>query len=141
MTTKGMKFDDGKLDYSLLDDAAMDEFVAVLTVGAVKYDADNWRKVPGWKRRYVAAIRRHLSAFLQGEELDAETTLHHLAHAHCDVHFLLALTLEEKPHLRQSMKKRLESGLKIAREARAKRVAREEAYAYLFSRKGKKPRP
>lgn len=41
----GMKFDTGKLSYSLLPQAALSWTVAVLTYGSVKYDRSNWAKV------------------------------------------------------------------------------------------------
>lgn len=59
----------------------------VLTHGAKKYDANNWQKVEGW--RYKGAIRRHLSQHYLGEDNDKDSGLPHLAHALCNVAFLL----------------------------------------------------
>lgn len=61
----------------------------VLTFGARKYDADNWRKVPNARARYVDAALRHVLAFMMGERLDPESGEHHLAHAACCMLFVL----------------------------------------------------
>jgi hypothetical protein len=84
---KGIKFDQDKPDYSLLPFAAMDDVVRVLTYGAKKYDRFNWRNVE--RHRYEAAALRHISAYKQGEIMDPETGLNHLAHAMCSLLFLM----------------------------------------------------
>ena len=89
--TKGMKFDAGKLDYTLVPWDGAEEIVKVLEFGAKKYDRDNWRKVEFANTRYLAAAFRHLTAYCMGEKVDAETGLSHLAHAGCCILFLLAL--------------------------------------------------
>lgn len=87
----GVKHDTGKLRYDLVPAKALAEVVAVLTHGASKYDDENWYKVlkePNGPRRYYAAVMRHLEAWRQGEVVDKETGLHHLAHATCCLMFL-----------------------------------------------------
>ena len=84
----GRKFDMGKLEYDLIPPYALEEMVKVLTTGAQKYAADNWRMVPEANRRYFAAAQRHLWAWKRGEIKDAETGIHHLAHAACNLFFL-----------------------------------------------------
>ena len=86
--TKGRKFDGGKLEYGLLPPYALEEVVKVLTFGAQKYERDNWQKVPDSKRRYFDALQRHAWAWKQGEQLDPESGIHHLAHAMCCLMFL-----------------------------------------------------
>ncbi len=51
------------------------------------FGAENWRKVDQLERRYMGAAMRHLNAFRQGETHDAESGLHHLAHAMCCLAF------------------------------------------------------
>ena len=87
-TTQGRKFDGGKLEYGLLPPYALKETVKVLTFGAQKYERDNWQKVPDSKRRYFDALQRHLWAWKEGEEVDPESGIHHLAHAMCCLMFL-----------------------------------------------------
>lgn len=87
-TTGGRKFDGGKLQYGLLPPLALAETVKVLTFGAEKYEPDNWKHVPDSKRRYFDAMQRHMWAYKQGEKLDKESGIHHLAHAMCCLMFL-----------------------------------------------------
>ena len=87
-TTGGRKFDGGKLEYGLVPPLALKEMVKVLTFGAQKYERDNWQRVPDSKRRYFDALQRHLWAWKEGEELDPESGIHHLAHAMCCLFFL-----------------------------------------------------
>jgi hypothetical protein len=85
---KGRKFDGGKLEYGLLPPLALEETVKVLTFGAQKYERDNWQKVPDANRRYFDALQRHVWAWKQGEQIDPESGIHHLAHAMCCLMFL-----------------------------------------------------
>jgi hypothetical protein len=87
-TTGGRKFDGGKLEYGLLPPLALKATVDVLTLGAQKYERDNWKKVPDSKRRYFDAMQRHIWAWKEGEVVDFETGRHHLAHAMCCLMFL-----------------------------------------------------
>lgn len=84
----GRKFDGGKLEYGLLPPLALEEVVKVLTFGAQKYERDNWQRVPDSKRRYFDALQRHVWAWKQGEQIDQESGLPHLAHAMCCLMFL-----------------------------------------------------
>ena len=88
---KGMKFDSGKLDYTLVPWDGMDEVVKVLEFGAKKYARDNWKKVEHAETRYLAAAFRHIIKYNEGEVADKETGLSHLAHATCCMLFLLAM--------------------------------------------------
>jgi hypothetical protein len=87
--SEGKKFDGGKTRHELLDDDAIEGLARVLTFGAQKYAADNWRKGIEW-RRLIGAARRHLAAFSRGEDLDPESGLPHLDHLACCVMFLSA---------------------------------------------------
>lgn len=60
----------------------------VLTYGAKKYDDHNWRKGIPFSVTYAAAMR-HLLKFHKGIDLDAESGLHHLKHAACNILMLL----------------------------------------------------
>lgn len=86
--TVGVKHDDGKVQIALMPTEALEEIAAVFTFGAKKYAADNWRK--GFTfRRVASACLRHLFAWLRGEDKDPETGLSHLAHAACNLMFLI----------------------------------------------------
>jgi hypothetical protein len=92
----GVKYDQDKPEWTLVPFKAFDEVVKVLTIGARKYSPDNWKKVPDARRRYINAAFRHMSAYVSGEKLDAETGKSHLAHAICCMLFLLAFDIEGK---------------------------------------------
>ena len=92
----GFKFDGGKPRYDLEQVLATEEVMKVLTFGAKKYAPDSWRLVPEFERRYYAAARRHLAAYMRGELVDPESGLSHLAHAITGLSFLLEHELENK---------------------------------------------
>ncbi len=84
--TEGRKFDGDKLRYDLLPFDVIDELVKDLTYGAAKYEANNWQKVDA--SRYKAALMRHMSAYMQGEEIDKESGLPHIVMVMCNAMFL-----------------------------------------------------
>lgn len=89
--TTGEKHDAEKPRWDLLPTGAVGAIVDVLTFGARKYAPHAWRNVPEGKRRYLAAAYRHITAWHQGETLDPESGLPHLAHAGCCLLFLAEL--------------------------------------------------
>lgn len=70
--------------FDLIPAWALEEIARVYGRGAQKYTDDNWRKGYPW-RLSIGAMLRHISLWRQRNSLDAETRLHHLAHAawHC----------------------------------------------------------
>ena len=86
----GVKFDGDKPRMDLLDAGAIEQLAQVLTFGAQKYAAWNWKKGIS-KSRLLAAAFRHLFAYLRGEDKDRESGLSHVAHAMCCCMFLLGL--------------------------------------------------
>ena len=95
-TSEGLKYDSEKPKMNLLPPKAIVEISKVLTFGAAKYDAENWRKLDDLQNRYTAGALRHIFAHMDGEELDPETNLSHLAHAMCCLLFKLEIELEER---------------------------------------------
>lgn len=89
--------DAGKPDLTLLAvlpyEAAI-EVAKVMEFGAEKYGWNNWRGGMKW-RRITASTLRHVFAWLQGEDIDKESGLHHLAHAACDILFALHYTIHK----------------------------------------------
>jgi len=88
------KFDGGKLMWDLLMWNGVKEIVRILTFGAEKYGAYSWKEVEGSRERYYAALLRHITAWFMGEENDPESGCHHLAHAGCNLLFLLSNDLQ-----------------------------------------------
>lgn len=91
----GVKHDQAKPRWDLLPIRETEEVVHVLTLGAVKYADDNWKKVDNARNRYFAALMRHVTAWWTGETFDPETKRHHLAHAICCCMFLMWFDLEK----------------------------------------------
>jgi len=93
----GMKFDTDKLRIDLVPPGPIEALAAVLTYGAKKYKPNNWRSVE--PERYVAAFERHWLAYRQGEILDPESKLPHLAHCMTNLAFLLELKYKPERQL------------------------------------------
>lgn len=85
---QGVKFDQNKPPVSLIPSNALIEESKILAYGAKKYDKHNWRKGMDWSR-LIDATFRHLLAFSDGEDIDPESGLSHLAHARCSLGFLI----------------------------------------------------
>jgi hypothetical protein len=82
-----VKADTGKPALSLIPSSALFGMGAVLTFGAKKYAAHNWRKGMDWSR-LLDALLRHTMAVVDGEDTDQETGLPHVYHAMCCLAFL-----------------------------------------------------
>lgn len=87
--TAGRKHDSNKPRYSLLPTGTVNQVIQVLEYGAVKYEIDNWQRVPSARTRYYDAAMRHIDDWWNGSEVDEESSLPHLAHAICCLLFLL----------------------------------------------------
>jgi hypothetical protein len=85
----GAKYDDGKLDLTLVPPELEEAVALVMMYGAKKYARHNWKEVNDAPRRYFAAMERHIKAFKRGNELDPESGLPHLSHAATCMAFLL----------------------------------------------------
>lgn len=86
--SNGVKHDNEKPMMALLSPFALEQIAQVMTFGAKKYSADNWRG--GFKySRLISAVLRHITAYMRGEAKDPETGLSHLAHASCGLMMLL----------------------------------------------------
>lgn len=83
-----VKNDAGKPRMGLLPPWALESVAKVLTFGAKKYRAHNWRRVDV-RSRYLDATLRHLGEYQKGRDIDPDSGLRHLAHAACSVLFLL----------------------------------------------------
>lgn len=90
--SEGRKFDTGKDPWHLLPFDAIRGIVAVLRFGAGKYGDRNWEAGMAWSRCY-SALFRHMTAWWEGEDKDAETGYSHLWHAGCCIVFLIAFEI------------------------------------------------
>lgn len=85
--TGGLKYDKEKPRTDLLDPDWMTSVADVLTFGAKKYAAHNWRGGIAYSRLIAAALR-HLFAIMRNEDTDPESGLPHTAHLSCCIMFL-----------------------------------------------------
>lgn len=76
---QGLRFNEGKLRYDLLEPYAVEQLVKIFTRGAQKYAPNNWLKGLPWMD-VVASLERHLAEFKKGVDFDEETKLLHMAH-------------------------------------------------------------
>lgn len=83
------KFDTDKPRWDLLPFKVLEPVVRVLTFGAKKYGDNNWQDLPAFESRYTAAFLRHFAAWQNGEKIDQESEQAHIAHAICNLIFLL----------------------------------------------------
>lgn len=85
-----VRHDEGKTNWSLMPFEALEEINKVLEFGANKYSANNWQEGTGFKySRVLNSLLRHTFAFMRGEDKDPESGLSHMAHAGCNVLFIL----------------------------------------------------
>lgn len=85
----GLRFNDGKLRYDLIQPNALEDMVKVLSHGATKYAARNWEKGMKWTT-IIASLKRHIAAIEKGEDFDIESKLPHISHVQTNAHFLNA---------------------------------------------------
>jgi hypothetical protein len=92
-----MKFDNKKSNLAILFDTAkaLNKVADVMSYGAIKYDRKNWDKCDD-KERYISASLRHISEYLQGNTIDDESNIEHLAHSICSLLFVLEMDLERE---------------------------------------------
>jgi hypothetical protein len=107
----GLRFNSGKDRWDLLPMDATEQVVKVLTRGAEKYDERNWELGMRWSI-CQGSMMRHLARATQGERVDRESGLPHMAHVACNALFLLAYEMrgmnkldDIEPLLRAAMKK------------------------------------
>lgn len=93
----GKRNNKGKLRWSLVPQSALEPMVRVLEFGAEKYEPNNWKK--GLDIVEICeSLKRHLDAFMEGEDNDPESKLPHIGHIQCNAMFL-SWMMEHKPEL------------------------------------------
>jgi len=78
-----------KTPLGLIPSYAMEQTAWVHKLGYDKYGPFNWRKTGVCASTYVNAILRHLNAWRDGETVDPESGISHLAHVACSCNILL----------------------------------------------------
>ncbi len=99
----GTKYDQDKLQYSLIPPYALEQIAKNLTVGLKKYkERNNWKKVEGAEQRYLDALYRHLEAHRRGDLYDTDSSVPdmlHMAAVAVNAMFLLEFMLD--PELKE----------------------------------------
>lgn len=70
-----------KVDITAIPTTAIIVEAASMMDGVKKYGHHNWRSKKVIARIYIAAALRHIFAWEEGEELAADSGVHHLGHA------------------------------------------------------------
>lgn len=83
----GLRFNEGKPRWSLVDFKDLEGMVNVLEFGANKYSDHNWRKGL-MTTGIVDSLMRHIASYLEGQDIDEESGLRHIDHMMCNVMFL-----------------------------------------------------
>ena len=83
----GARYNDNKPDLSLIPLCTLEDEARVWSYGAQKYAKDNWKKGQAWSIP-LASMLRHLAAWQNGEDVDKESLLPHLAHIACNLRML-----------------------------------------------------
>ncbi|MFQ5734762.1 MAG: dATP/dGTP diphosphohydrolase domain-containing protein [Planctomycetaceae bacterium] len=73
----------------LIPPAAEIAEAVVMGLGAEKYGPFNWRSEKVRATVYIAAARRHLAQWLDGQDDDGESRVSHLAHARASLGILI----------------------------------------------------
>lgn len=84
----GLRFNTGKVPIHLVPPSLVLAVASVLGYGANKYAERNWERGMKWSVPY-ASLMRHLLAWQNGEEVDAESGLPHLHHVACNIAMLI----------------------------------------------------
>jgi hypothetical protein len=73
------------------------ELVRVMEQGIIKYKERSWKKLntKKYKKQIIEATFRHIYAHIEGEKNSDDFNCNHLAHAICNLLFLLSFSLEE----------------------------------------------
>lgn len=84
----GKKYDNGKVDLSILPFESLERVSRVMMFGEEKYGRDNWRHLEDPDKRLMKAMLRHISEIIKGNRYDNETGMEHIAHVACNALFL-----------------------------------------------------
>ena len=83
---KALRYNKGKLKWSLVHFKSLEPLVEVLMFGASKYAPNNWKKKMSTDEILESAMR-HLAALIDGEDNDKESKLSHTGHVMCNMMF------------------------------------------------------
>lgn len=93
----GDRFNDNKIQWSLVDYPSLEPMVEVLQYGTIKYAPNNWKKGLTYTST-IESLLRHTYAFLDGQNKDKESNILHVGHILCNAMFL-SYMIKNRPDL------------------------------------------
>ena len=84
---KGLRFNEKKPRWGLVPQSALVPMVRVLEYGTKKYAPWNWTKGLSITET-CESLKRHLDSFMEGEDYDRESKIHHIGHIQCNALFI-----------------------------------------------------
>lgn len=98
-STTGLRYNEGKLPWHLVDFRALKSMVEVLEYGAKKYAEDQWKKGLSLKEIRDSFIR-HMIEWNSGQEIDSESGKSHIGHMMCNLLFYEYFTKVDSSKIR-----------------------------------------
>ena len=95
LSEEAMRFNDGKVEWSLVDFKSIEPLARVLEFGAQKYARNNWKKGMD-VTKMMESLLRHAFSFLSGETEDQESGITHIGHIMCNCMFIQYM-MDNKP--------------------------------------------
>lgn len=87
---KAVRYNQDKLRVDLIPTELTEQVAKVFTFGANKYSANNWKGFSQEQQdEIIGSLLRHILEYQKGNKFDDESGLHHLAHAACNIAFIL----------------------------------------------------
>lgn len=87
MPQQALRYNHGKLQWSMVDFKSLEGMVRVLEMGAEKYSKDNW-KLGMPVTQVCESLLRHLFSFMSGETNDQESGQSHMSHVMVNAMFI-----------------------------------------------------
>ena len=84
----GMRYNSGKAELHQVPSSLKYAVAKCLMYGEQKYEKSNWRQGMSWMT-VSDCLDRHMTSWMDGEEVDEESGLPHLYHAACNIAFLI----------------------------------------------------
>jgi 5'(3')-deoxyribonucleotidase len=82
---EGLRYNNGKIRYDLLEPFAIQELAKVFTKGSEKYEPHNWLKGMNWSKMR-ASLGRHLASFDMGHDFDIDPNCENCKKGDCTNH-------------------------------------------------------
>lgn len=89
---EGLRYNKGKIQWTLMNFPSFEPMIKVLMFGAEKYARDNWKGGLS-KNEVLDSLLRHVVGLMKGEVNDPESSLPHIGHLMCNAMFYSYFTI------------------------------------------------